>query len=31
NYKDFNYTPLSGTLNKLYKKIIKGEFYEEKE
>ncbi|KKM91445.1 hypothetical protein LCGC14_1228450 [marine sediment metagenome] len=31
NYKDFNYTPLSGTLNKLYKKIIKGESYEQKE
>jgi len=31
NYKDFNYTPLSGTLSKLYKKIIKGESYEKKE
>ncbi|KKM27379.1 hypothetical protein LCGC14_1575280, partial [marine sediment metagenome] len=31
NYKDFNYTPLSGTLNKLYKKIITGESYEKKE
>jgi len=31
NYKDFNYTPLSGTLNKIYKKIIKGESYEQKE
>jgi len=24
NYKDFKFTPISGTLNKLYKKIIKG-------
>ncbi len=24
NYKDFNFTPISGTLNKIYKKIIKG-------
>ncbi len=30
NYKDFNFTPLSGTLNKLYKQIIKGESYEKK-
>ncbi|KKM91449.1 hypothetical protein LCGC14_1228490, partial [marine sediment metagenome] len=25
DYKDFNFTPISGTLNKIYKKIIKGE------
>jgi len=31
DYKDFNYTPLSGTLNKIYKKVIKGESYEQKE
>ena len=31
NYKDFNYTPLSGTLNKLYKQIIKGDLYEKRE
>ncbi len=31
NYKDFNFTPISGTLNKLYKKIIKGESYEKRE
>ena len=31
NYKDFNFTPLSGTLNKIYKKIIKGESYEKRE
>ena len=28
DYKDFNFTPISGTLNKIYKKIIKGESYE---
>ncbi len=31
NYKDFNFTPISGTLNKLYKKIIQGESYEKRE
>ncbi|KKL74744.1 hypothetical protein LCGC14_2061830 [marine sediment metagenome] len=31
NYKDFNFTPISGTLNKLYKRIIKGESYEKRE
>ncbi|MHA2009592.1 MAG: ABC transporter ATP-binding protein [Promethearchaeota archaeon] len=31
NYKDFNFTPISGTLNKIYKKIIKGESYEKRE
>lgn len=30
-YRDFNFTPISGTLNKLYKKIIKGESYEKRE
>ncbi len=30
DYKDFNFTPISGTLNKIYKKIIKGETYEKK-
>ncbi|MHA2010491.1 MAG: ABC transporter ATP-binding protein [Candidatus Hodarchaeales archaeon] len=30
NYKDFNFTPLSGTLNKLYKQIINGESHEKK-
>ncbi len=28
NYKDFNFTPISGTLNKIYKKVIRGELYE---
>ena len=27
-YKDFSFTPISGTLNKIYKQIIKGESYE---
>jgi ABC-type multidrug transport system ATPase subunit len=27
-YPDFNFIPISGTLNKIYKKIIKGESYE---
>jgi len=31
NYKDFNFTPIGGTLNKLYKRIIKGESYEKRE
>ncbi|NVM38371.1 MAG: ABC transporter ATP-binding protein [Candidatus Lokiarchaeota archaeon] len=31
NYKDFNFTPISGTLNELYKKIIQGELYEKRE
>ena len=31
NYKDFNFTPISGTLNKLYKKIIQGESFEKRE
>ncbi len=31
NYKDFNFTPISGTLNKIYKKIIKGESNEKRE
>ena len=31
NYKDFNFTPISGTLNKIYKKIIKGESNEQRE
>ena len=31
NYKDFNFTPISGTLNKIYKIIIKGESYEKRE
>lgn len=31
NYKDFNFTPISGTLNKIYKRIIKGESYEKRE
>ncbi len=30
DYKDFNFTPISGTLNKIYKKIIKGESYEKR-
>ncbi|KKM21586.1 hypothetical protein LCGC14_1633920, partial [marine sediment metagenome] len=30
NYKDFNFTPIGGTLNKLYKRIIKGESYEKR-
>jgi len=30
-YKDFNFTPISGTLNKLYKRIIKGESNEKRE
>ena len=31
NYNDFSFTPMSGTLNKLYKRIIKGESYEKRE
>ena len=31
DYEDFSFTPISGTLNKIYKKIIKGESYEKKE
>ena len=31
NYRDFSFTPLSGTLNKLYKKIIKAESHEKRE
>ncbi len=31
DYKDFNFTPISGTLIKLYKQIIKGESYEKRE
>ncbi len=31
DYKDFNFTPISGTLNKLYKQIIKGKSYEKRE
>ena len=31
NYKDFNFTPIGGTLNKLYKKIIQGESFEKRE
>ncbi len=30
NYKDFNFTTISGTLNKIYKKIIKGESNEKR-
>ena len=31
DYEDFNFIPISGTLNKIYKIIIKGESYEKKE
>ena len=30
DFKDFNFTPISGTLNKLYKQIIKGAAYEKR-
>ncbi len=30
DFKDFNFTPISGTLNKLYKQILKGKSYEKR-